>query len=95
MSEEEIRWRVLNPTAESEFKEDNLSIRLPTLTAKKIGLFSNNKPGVDFIFDSVMRLLSEKFNNIDFEKFSFFMGVGDENIRRMAKCDAVIAGIGD
>ena len=95
MGNQQIKWEVLNPNAEREVVIATPAPRLPTLSGKKVGLFSNGKPGADVVLDSVMTLLQGKFDNIQFERFPLFLSVGEENIRKMAECDAVVAAIGD
>ena len=96
MGNREVTWRILNPVAESELVTDTITNRLPDLNDKKIGLFSNGKPGVLVVMDSVEKLLKERFRNIEFVIFDLWPGVGDGDIyKRMAGCDAIIAAIGD
>jgi len=95
MGNQRIKWEVLNPNAEREMVAGTPAPRLPTLSGKKIGLFANGKPGAEVVLDSVMRLLQGKFDNTRFEMFPLFLNVGEENIRKMAACDAVVAAIGD
>ncbi|MBI2847688.1 MAG: hypothetical protein HYX83_00780 [Chloroflexi bacterium] len=89
-------WEVLNPGAEREILAGTTAPRVPDLTGKKVGLFSNGKPGVLVVLDIVSKLIKERFTNIEFELFELWPGVADDKIyRRLADCDAVVAAIGD
>lgn len=95
ISDNHVEWVVFNPTAEREERVASGARRLEDLGGKKIGLFWNGKYRGDFVLETVAELLGERFADITFDNFPLFLGVGDENIKRMAQCDAVIAAVGD
>jgi hypothetical protein len=95
MGNQGIEWQVLNPSAGREEVTETPAPRLQTLSDKRVGLFWNGKPGGDVLLDSVTKLLQGKFEDMQFQEFPLFINAGEENIRKMAGCDAVVAVIGD
>ncbi len=96
MGRGEVEWEVLNPEAEYEKLVGLLAPRLTELNNKKIGLFWNGKPSGDILLDELGNLLQERFKDVELIKFNFWVGIGAENVRRMADtCDAVVSAIHD
>jgi hypothetical protein len=91
-----VYWEVLNPESEYETSEQTIAPRLPGLQGKKIGLFWNGKPNGDILLNAIEKALEERLKVTDFHRFNLCIGVGPENIKRMAQqCDGVISALGD
>lgn len=91
----DVEWRVYDPTTEREELRESEGPRLPELRGKKIGLLWNGKPGGDLVLDTLAGLLRDRFDGLRTERSTVFLSAGDEDIKRMAECDAVVSAIGD
>lgn len=88
---------VLDPVAAIAAKSAPLAARLLDLNGRKIGLWSNAKPGADIALEEARRLLEERFQNLKFEKFHHNHPHTVEVVEEAAKtgCDAIIGSTAD
>lgn len=88
---------VLDPVAAVAAKAVSPARRLSDLSGRKIGLYSNNKPGADVVLAEIAKLLGAKFHNLKFENFCHSYPHGNDILENMAKsgCDAIISASAD
>lgn len=90
---------VLNPVGEIKATRGVLIKRDKNLEAKKVLLFSNNKPNVNILFDFLERLLLENYSSINIirkEKDNAAAPAPDELIEEVTKgLDYLIYGVSD
>ncbi len=92
-----VVFKVLNPRGEIE-PPPSLAItpRLTELAGKKIALYSNGKGGTSVFFDTIEKLLKEKFPSTTVLRYTGAFDPGEILAARIAKeCDAFIDGVGD
>jgi hypothetical protein len=92
-----IILKVLNPRGEIE-PPPSLTItpRLTDLAGKKIGLYSNGKAGTSVFFDTLERLLKERFPTATLLRYTGAFDPGEKLAAKIAEeCDTFIDGVGD
>jgi hypothetical protein len=97
MNQEKIELRVLNPRGEIAAKvASSPSPRITDLSGKKIGLYSNMKPGMDNFYTVFEEILKKKYPEATALKVSGAFLIRDEDAEVMAKdADAFVYGVGD
>lgn len=91
----QIHWEVLNPESEYEISVRMMAPRLENLRGRRIGLLWNGQPNGDNLLEAIGKLLKQKFEDIQLNKFNFHIGVSPENIKQMTEtCDGIVAAIG-
>lgn len=93
----EVTLEVLNPRGEIEPPPTLApSTRVTDLAGKKIGLYWNGKVDTDVFFDTVEKLLKEKFPTIKVLRYTGAFDLGDKLAAKIAKeVDTLINGVGD
>jgi hypothetical protein len=93
----QVTLEVLNPRGEIEPPPTLApSTRVTDLAGKKIGLYWNGKVGTDVFFDTVEKLLKEKFPTIKVLRYTGAFDLGDKLAAKIAKeVDTLINGVGD
>jgi hypothetical protein len=92
-----ISLELLNPRGEIEQPMVYTpSPRLPDLTGKRIGMYSNGKQGVDNFFTAIEDLLKKKYTGITTAKLTGAFEIRDDEARKFAsEIDTFIYAIGD
>lgn len=92
-----VTLEVLNPRGEIEPPPTLAPApRVTDLTGKKIGLYWNGKVGTDVFFDTVEKLLREKFPTIKVLRYVGAFDLGDKLAAKISKeVDTLINGVGD
>ena len=92
---------VLDPTAQTTVRQQQMASALTDLNGKAIGLVDNRKPNFDIFLERVEKILSQRFRFTDIVRLKKG-GTGatvpmtpKEMERLVPKCDAVICGICD
>jgi hypothetical protein len=93
----QVTLEVLNPRGEIEPPSTLAPApRVTDLTGKKIGLYWNGKVGTDVFFDTVEKLLKEKFPTIKVLRYVGAFDLGDKLAAKISKeVDTLINGVGD
>ncbi len=88
---------VLDPVATLAAKTVPPAPRLADLNGRKIGLWSNTKPGATAGLEEVVRLLEAKFKGLTFERFGYGAPHGVDALETVVKsgCDAIISATAD
>ncbi|MBI2906679.1 MAG: hypothetical protein HYX92_03365 [Chloroflexi bacterium] len=88
---------VLDPVAAIAAKTVRPAPRLRDLSGRKIGLYSNTKPGADVGLEEVARMLQTRFQGLKFEKFSYIYPHGNDIIDKMAQsgCEGIVSATAD
>ena len=96
-AEAAVTLEVLNPRGEIEPPPTLApAARITDLEGKRVGLYWNGKVGTDVFFDTVEKLLKEKFPTIKVLRYVGAFDPGDALAAKMAKeVDTVINGVGD
>ena len=92
-----VIFEVLNPRGEID-PPPTLAMppRVTELAGKRIGFYSNGKGGTDVFFDTVEKLLKEKFPTATVLRFTGAFDPGEKLAAKIAKeCDTFIDGVGD
>jgi hypothetical protein len=89
--------RLHQPTAEENKAQDALAPRLDSLNGKVIGLLNNTKDLVDELLLEVKALLQKEFPGAQFRDFrkESVSGASADMLIELARCDAVVAAVGD
>lgn len=94
-----LQVTVLNPTAGPATRKFRRAPRLNTLDGKVLGAIWNSRVHGDKIINSVATLLKERYGVKDFvlRKKPYLGNIAPKEIldELVAKCDAVITGVGD
>ena len=92
-----VTFKVLNPRGEIEPPPTLAPTpRVTELAGKKIGLYWNGKGGTYVFFDTVEKLLKEKFPTVTVLRYTGAFDPGDKLAAKIAKeCDTFIDGVGD
>jgi hypothetical protein len=92
-----VTFKMLNPRGEIEPPPTlTLTPRVTELAGKKIGLYWNGKGGTSVFFDTVEKLLKEKFPTVTVLRYAGAFDPGDKLAAQIAKeCDTFIDGVGD
>jgi hypothetical protein len=94
-----IQVTVLNPTAGPAARKFRRAPRLSTLDGKVLGAIWNSRVHGDKIINSVVTVLKERCGVKDFvlRKKPYLGNIAPKEIldELVAKCDAVITGVGD
>ena len=92
-----VAFKVLNPRGEIEPPPTLIPTpRVTELAGKKIGLYLNGKGGTSVFFDTVEKLLKEKFPSVTVLRYTGAFDPGDKLAAKIAKeCDTFINGVGD
>jgi hypothetical protein len=89
---------VLNPTAESETRPNQLAPRLSSLQGRKLGVLDNRKANADRLFDLVETIVRERYAAevvVRCQKPDFSRPAPKAMLQELRECDAVITGVGD
>lgn len=92
------RMVVLSPVAPANIKERPLAPRPETLQGKVVGLLWNGKPNADVVLGRIEELLRAKFElaRLVSQRKQSGMAPAYEGIHKeLARCHAIINGIGD
>ena len=97
MSKETVQIEVLNPRGVIESVDGVApSSRIADIAGKKIGLYSNSKPGMDNFYTVFEELLKEKYPTVTTTKVAGAFLIRDEDAEALAKeADAFVYGVGD
>ncbi len=92
-----VTFKVLNPRGEIEPPPTLIPTpRVTELAGKRVGLYWNGKGGTAVFFDTVEKLLKEKFPTVMVLRYTGAFDPGDKLAAKMAKeCDTFIDGVGD
>jgi hypothetical protein len=92
-----VTLEVLNPRGEIEPPPTLApTTRVTDLAGKRVGLYWNGKVGTDVFFDTVEKLLKEKFPTIKVLRYVGAFDLGDALAPKIAKeVDTFIYGVGD
>ena len=92
-----VTLEVLNPRGEIEPPPTLApTARVTHLAGKRVGLYWNGKVGTDVFFDTVEKLLKEKFPTIKVLRYVGAFDPGDPLAAKIAKeVDTFIDGVGD
>jgi hypothetical protein len=92
---------VLDPTAETTVKQEQIATGLDDLNGKVIGLVDNRKPNFDIFLERVEKALCQKFRFADIVRLKkggtgATVPMTPEEMERLAPlCDAVVYGVSD
>jgi len=92
-----VTFKALNPRGEIEPPPTfTPAVRVAELAGKKIGLYWNGKGGTSVFFDTVEKLLKEKFPTVTVLRYAGAFDPGEKLAARIAEeCDTFIDGVGD
>ncbi|MCJ7605059.1 MAG: hypothetical protein MUO19_03375 [Dehalococcoidales bacterium] len=92
-----MTFEVLNPRGEIEAKQLFApTARIADLAGKKIGLYSNGKPGMDNLYTVFEEMLLAKYPDASVTKMTGAFLVRDDDAEALAKeVDAFVYGVGD
>ena len=92
---------VLDPTAQTTVRQQQMASGLTDLNGKAVGLVDNRKPNFDIFLERVEKILRQRFQSVDIVHLKKG-GTGatvpltpEETKRLVPRCDAVIYGICD
>jgi hypothetical protein len=89
---------LLNPEGSSQEGHASLAKRAGSLNGKTIGLLSNSKLNADAVLYAIGELLVERFQvkeMVHRSKPNFSLPASEATFEELAKCDVVLAGVGD
>ncbi|MBI2908943.1 MAG: hypothetical protein HYX92_14970 [Chloroflexi bacterium] len=87
--------KLLNPVGEVEYVDMGLAPRLGDLNGKVIGFLDNSKRNADALIARTEALLHERFKLGPVFRTRKLRASGRaQDMEELAKCDAVVAGIG-
>jgi hypothetical protein len=88
---------LLNPRGEIEAPPVfTPSVRIPVLSGKTIGLYSNGKPGMDNFYTALEDLLRERYPDIKINRLTGAFEIRDDDVRDfISGIDAFIYAVGD
>jgi hypothetical protein len=94
---ERVTMELMNPRGKIEaIPASSPSPRLTDLDGKTIGLYSNNKPGMDNFYTVFEDILKEKYPTVKTVTFRGAFLIRDEDAEALAKqADAFVYGVGD
>jgi len=94
---EKVELTVLNPRGEIESVSAFApSPRIPDLNGKKIGLYSNSKPGMDNVYTALEELIKEKYPTATVVKTRGAFEIRDDEAREwVSQIDAFVYAVGD
>jgi len=97
MSNEPVSLEVCNPRGEVEVPPVySLSPRISDLTGRKIGLYSNGKHGVNFLFDALESLLKKRFSDLTTVRITGGFEIKNEDAAQFtSEIDGFIYAAGD
>jgi hypothetical protein len=97
LSKNSVELKVLNPRGEIETKKAIApSPRLNDLAGKRIGLYSNSKPGMDNVYTVLEELLKKKYPTATVIKTRGAFEIRDDEAKDLAsKIDAFVYAVGD
>lgn len=92
-----VTFKMLNPRGEIEPPPTLIPTpRVTALADKRIGLYWNGKGGTSVFFDTIEKLLKEKFPTVTILRYTGAFDPGDKLAAQIAKeCDTFIDGVGD
>lgn len=92
---------ILDPTAKTTVRQENIASGLTDLNGKAIGLVDNRKPNFDIFLERVEKVLRQRFQFTDMVRLKKG-GTGatvpltsEEMEQLVPNCDAIICGICD
>ena len=94
---EKVELTVLNPRGEIETVSAFApSPRVPDLNGKRIGLYSNSKPGMDNVYTVLEELIKDKYPTATVVKTRGAFEIRDDEAREFAsQIDAFVYAVGD
>jgi hypothetical protein len=97
MSKEIVKLEMLNPRGQIEPPRIYTpSPRLKGLSGKRIGLYSNSKPGMDNFYAAIEELLKKKYATITTSILKGSFEIRDEDAKAFgSQIDAFIYAVGD
>jgi len=97
MSKETVKLELLNPRGEIESPPIYTpSPRIKDLAGKRIGLYSNSKPGMDNFYAAIEELLKKKYPTITTSTLKGSFEIRDEDAKAFgSQIDAFIYAVGD
>jgi hypothetical protein len=97
MSEEAVELKLLNPRGEIEPPPTFVPApRVAALAGKKIGLYSNSKPGMDNFYAVLEELLKKKYPTAKIVLLKGAFEIRDEEAEGWKKeVDTFVYGVGD
>ncbi|MFC1532502.1 hypothetical protein ACFL7M_03925 [Thermodesulfobacteriota bacterium] len=97
MNEDIVELELLNPRGEVETVPTFLpSVRVPDLDGKRIGLYSNRKPGMDNLYTVLGELLKERYPTATTTILEGSFEIRDNDAEEWApEIDAFVYGVGD
>lgn len=92
-----VKLDVLNPRGEIEAKQLFApSTRVAGLAGRRIGLYSNGKPGMDNLYAVLEEMLRAKYPDISVTRMTGAFLVRDDDAEALAgEVDAFVYGVGD
>ena len=92
-----VSLELLNPRGEIEVPPVfTPSVRIPVLSGKTIGLYSNGKPGMDNFYTALEDLLRERYPDIKINRLTGAFEIRDDDAGKFASgIDAFIYAVGD
>jgi hypothetical protein len=92
-----VSLELLNPRGEIEVPPVfTPSVRIPVLSGKTIGLYSNGKPGMDNFYTALEDLLRERYPDIKINRLTGAFEIRDDDAKDfISGIDAFIYAVGD
>jgi hypothetical protein len=92
-----VSLELLNPRGEIEVPTVySPSARIPVLSGKTIGLYSNGKPGMDNFYTALEDLLRERYPDITVTRMTGAFEIRDSDVGSFSSgIDAFIFAVGD
>ena len=97
MAKNTVELKVLNPRGEIESRTAQAPApRVKDLAGKRIGLYSNSKPGMDNFYAVLEELLKKKYPSVSIYKTRGAFEIRDDEARDFAsKVDTFVYAVGD
>jgi hypothetical protein len=92
-----VKFTVVNPRGEIKARPlQPPTARLASLAGKKIGLYSNGKPGMDNLYAVLGGMLKAKFPGLSITTMTGAFLIRDDDAQALAKeVDGFVYGVGD
>ncbi len=92
-----VNFTVVNPRGEIKAKPlQPPAARLDDLNGKKIGLYSNGKPGMDNLYAVMGEMLKARYPDVSIVNMTGAFLIRDDDARDLAKeVDGFVYGVGD
>ncbi|OGO32383.1 MAG: hypothetical protein A2Z29_02205 [Chloroflexi bacterium RBG_16_56_11] len=97
MAKNTVELKVLNPRGEIKAGTAQApSPRVKDLTGKRVGLYSNSKPGMDNFYTVLEELLTKKYPGVSIIKTRGAFEIRDDEAKDLAsKIDTFVYAVGD